>query len=137
MSWAYKALQLSQNYIWFCLWTFTRYNKKGVTRIMTQDEFKNQMSIIALKEKIFKIKGMYNPNLISNLSKEMWDLYLIRESICEQLLELSSKNGISIGKIKDFIKSKIKENKKKLKDEIDEFKIQLIEQSIKEWEEFL
>ncbi|MFX1489842.1 MAG: hypothetical protein ACFFBI_11880 [Promethearchaeota archaeon] len=104
---------------------------------MTQDEFKNQMSIIALKEKIFKIKGMYNPNLISNLSKEMWDLYLIRESICEQLLELSSENGINIGKVKDFIKSKIEENKKKLKDETDEFKIQLIELSIKEWEEFL
>jgi hypothetical protein len=104
---------------------------------MTQDEFKNQMSIIALKEKIFKIKGMYNPNLISNLSKEMWDLYLIRESICEQLLELSSEKGINISKIMDFIKNKIEENKKKLKDETDEFKIQLIELSIKEWEEFL
>ncbi|MFW9865460.1 MAG: hypothetical protein ACFFEN_05110 [Candidatus Thorarchaeota archaeon] len=104
---------------------------------MTQDEFKNQMSIYAIKEKIFKIKGMYNPNLISNLSKEMYDLYLIRESICEQLLKLSSEKEIDIVKIKDFIKMKIKENKEKLKIETKEYEVKLLQLTIREWEEFL
>jgi hypothetical protein len=104
---------------------------------MNEKEIKTQLTIDAIREKVFKIKEMYNPNLISNLSKEMYDLYLIRESICEQLLKLTSEKDIDIGKIKDFIKSKIKENENKLKDETDEVETKLIELNIKEWEEFL
>jgi len=104
---------------------------------MNQKDFRNKLLIDAIREKIFKIKEMYNPNLVSNLSKEMYDLYLIRESICEQLLKLSSERGIDIGKIKDFIKSKIKENENKLKNETDESEAKLIELNIKEWKGFL
>jgi len=104
---------------------------------MNQEDLKNDLSINAIREKIFKIKEMYNPNLVSNLSKEMYDLYLIRESICKQLLKLTSEKDMDIGKIKDFIKIKIKENKEKLKDETDESEAKLIKLNIKEWEEFL
>ena len=104
---------------------------------MGEKDFTNLMSISAIQEKIFKIKERYNPNLIANLSKEMNDLYLIRKSICDQLLELSSKKDADIGKIKKFIKNKIEENKEKLKKETDESKTKLIKLNIEEWEEFL
>ncbi|KKM04147.1 hypothetical protein LCGC14_1767180 [marine sediment metagenome] len=58
---------------------------------MNLDDFKEILSISKIREKIFRIKELYHPNLVKNLSKEAYDLYLIRQSICDQLLELSNK----------------------------------------------
>ncbi len=57
---------------------------------MNLDDFKEILSISKIREKIFRIKELYHPNLVKNLSKEAYDLYLIRQSICDQLLELSN-----------------------------------------------
>ncbi len=79
---------------------------------MSLDDVKKLLSLEGIREKIFKIENMYHPNLVANLSKEMYDLYLIRNSICNQLLELLNQKDIEIDKVHDFIKEKIKNSKK-------------------------
>ncbi|MFW9948237.1 MAG: hypothetical protein ACFFDX_15535, partial [Candidatus Odinarchaeota archaeon] len=83
---------------------------------MSLNDIDKMLSLQAIGEKIFKIKNMYHPSLIANLSKEAYDLYLIRDSICSQLLELLKEKDINIAKLNNFIKSKIGESKKKLKE---------------------
>jgi len=83
---------------------------------MGLDDIKKYLSLEGIREKIFKIEKMYHPDLIANLSKEMYDLYLIRNSICNQLLELLKEKDIDIDKVHDFIKEKIKNSKKRLKE---------------------
>ena len=104
---------------------------------MNSEDLSNLLSINTVREKAQKIKGMYNPNLINHLSKEAFDLYLIRESICNQILEITNEKDIKYGKIIDFVKKKIKENKNQLKQTSDEIELTLIQQIIEEWEEFL
>jgi len=105
--------------------------------IMNSEDLGNLVSINTVREKAQKIKGMYNPNLINHLSKEAFDLYLIRESICNQILEITNEKDNKYGKIIDFVKKKIKENKNQLKQTSDEIELTLIQQIIEEWEEFL
>jgi len=104
---------------------------------MNSEDLSNLLSINTVREKAQKIKGMYNPNLINHLSKEAFDLYLIRESICNQILEITNEKDNKYGKIIDFVKKKIKENKNQLKQTSDEIELTLIQQIIEEWEEFL
>jgi hypothetical protein len=104
---------------------------------MSLDDFKKLLSIQAIEEKIFKMKDMYHPNLIANLSKEAYDLYLIRNSIYDQLLELLKEKDIDIGKVNVFIKKKIKESEGKLKDAKNGKETETIKITIEEWKQFL
>jgi len=104
---------------------------------MGLDDVKKLLSIKMIEEKIFKMKNMYHPNLIVNLSKEACDLYLVRNSICDQLLELLNERDIDISKINDFIKQKIAENKKRLKEAKNGEEADIIKITIEEWEQFL
>jgi hypothetical protein len=88
-------------------------------------------------QKILKIRGMYHPNLVANLSKEAYDIYTVRMSICDQLLEQLDKKGIKFKKIEDFIRDKAKNIKKGLKFAKNGIEADLIKLAIKEWEEFL
>ncbi len=101
------------------------------------DDLRELISLTKIGEKIFKIKEMYHPNLIANLSKEAYDLYLKRMSICNQLLEQLDKKDITIEKIEDFIWKKVKESKERLDKIKNEMETKLIQLSIKEWELFL
>ena len=56
----------------------------------------------------------YNPNLISNLSKEGHDLYLLRKSICEEIFPIVTTPKITIKEVKEHIQDKINETKKLL-----------------------
>ena len=104
---------------------------------MGSDDIKKLLSIKMIEEKIFKIKDMYHPNLIMNLSKKAYDLYLIRNSICDQLLELLKERDLNISKVDGFIKQKIAENKKRLKEAKNAEEAEIIKVTIKEWEQFL
>ena len=104
---------------------------------MNTEDFGNILSINMVREKALKIKGMYNPNLINNLSKEAFDLYLIRESICNQILEITQEKDIKYSKIIGLVNQKIKENKNQLRQTSDEMELTLIQLTIEEWEEFL
>jgi len=104
---------------------------------MSVDDIKKLLSLEGIREKIFKIKDMYNPNLIANLSKEMYELYLIRDSICNQLLELLKEKDIDIDKVQDFIKEKIKNSKKRLKEVNNGIEAEALKATIEEWKQFL
>ncbi|MFX1269435.1 MAG: hypothetical protein ACFFAK_15860 [Promethearchaeota archaeon] len=104
---------------------------------MSLNDINKMLSLQAIEEKVFKIKNMYHPSLITNLSKEAYDLYLIRDSICNQLLELLKEKDIYIGKVNDFIKSKIRESKKRLKEAENEIEVEIIKLTIDEWKQFL
>ena len=104
---------------------------------MSLDGFRKLLSLEGIREKIFKIESMYHPNLIANLSKEAYDLYLIRDSICKQLLELLKEKDIDIDKIHDFIKGKIKNSKKRLKLAKNGIESEAIKATIEEWKQFL
>ena len=104
---------------------------------MSLDDVKNSLSIKAIEEKIFKMKDKYHPNLIANLSKEAYDLYLIRNSIYDQLLELLNEKDIDIGKVNNFIKKKIKKSEKRVKEAKNGKEAETIRISIEEWKQFL
>ena len=103
---------------------------------MDSEDFGNRISIDKLEEKIFKIKEMYHPNLIKNLSKEAYDLYLIRKSVCNELLKVTSEKDIKYSKIVDYIKNEIEKNKERLKNASDPIELTLIQLTIEEWEGF-
>jgi len=104
---------------------------------MSLNDINKMLSLQAIGEKIFKIKNMYHPSLIANLSKEAYDLYLIRDSICNQLLELLKEKDIDISKVNAFINNKIKESTKKLKEAENEIEVETIKLTIEEWKQFL
>jgi len=104
---------------------------------MDSEDFGNRISINKIEEKIFKIKEMYHPNLIKNLSKEAYDLYLIRKSACNELLKLTSENDIKYSKIVEYIRNKIEKNKERLKNASDQLELTLIQLTIEVWEGFL
>lgn len=103
---------------------------------MDSEDFGNRISVNKLEEKIFKIKEMYHPNLIKNLSKEAYDLYLIRKSVCNELLKVTSEKDIKYSKIVDYIKNEIEKNKERLKNASDPIELTLIQLTIEEWEGF-
>jgi len=104
---------------------------------MSLDDVKNILSIQAIEAKIFKMKEMYHPNLIANLSKEAYDLYLIRKSIYDQLLALLDEKDIDIGKITEYIKKKIEQSEKKLKETKNGNEAETLKITIEEWKQFL
>jgi hypothetical protein len=104
---------------------------------MSPEDFGNLVSVNKVREKILKIKERYHPNLIKNLSIDAHNLYLIRDSICNQLLSVTNENEIEYSRIEDFIKQKIKENQEKFKKTSDQTELKLIQLTIEEWEEFL
>jgi hypothetical protein len=95
------------------------------------------LSINAIREKLFKRKSMYNPNLIANLSKEAYDIYLIRKSIHENLVRFMGDKDIHANKVVDFINDQIKKCKNQLKKAQKDIDIKSIKTKIDEWEEFL
>ena len=110
---------------------------KGGPRIMSLDDVKKILSIQAIEEKIYKMKERYHPNLIKNLAKEAYDLYLIRKSIYDQLHALLDEKDIDIRKVNDFIKKKIEQSEKKLKETKNEIEAESIKITIEEWKQFL
>ncbi len=104
---------------------------------MNSEDLGNLLLVNTVREKALKTKGIYHPNLINNLSKEAYDLYLIRESICNQILELTHEKDIKYSKIIDLIKKMIIENKNQLRQTSDKMELTLIQLTIEEWEEFL
>lgn len=104
---------------------------------MDPEDFGNRISINKLEEKIFKIKEMYHPNLIKNLSKEAYDLYLIRKSVCNELLKVTSEKDIKYSKIVEYIKNEIEKNKALFKNASEQIELTLIQLTIEVWEGFL
>jgi hypothetical protein len=104
---------------------------------MVPKNMDNILNIKHIEEKIFKYKSMYHPNLVANLSKEAYDLYLVRTSICDNLLLRLEKNKANYEEILQYIKKQIEESKVKLKNAKNEEESTYFKLSIQEWKTFL
>ena len=104
---------------------------------MTDDNIKELVSLQKIEGRIFKFKSMYHPNLVANLSKEAYDLYVTRNSIGEQLLVELRKKEANLKKINQFINDKILEIEMRLKKETDQFEIDFLKMNLDEWKAFL
>ena len=104
---------------------------------MNLDELKGIFDLDDIRKRIFKIKNIYNPNLISNLSKEMHDRYTIRESMCNDLLSLIEQIEINNEKVKIFIEKRIKDLEEKLRMSQNQEEAQYLQMEIEEWKDFL
>lgn len=100
-------------------------------------DLKKILELKSIEDKIFRFKNKYHPNLITNLSNEAYDLYLIKNSICDQLIEKLKEENITIEKIKEFIKNKIQENKEKLHKTARTMDSEYLQNIISAWETFL
>ena len=57
--------------------------------------------------KIERKLEVYNPNLVSHLSKQFYDKYLIKLKIYNEVLEVLETNDMTQGKIEEFLHKKI------------------------------
>ncbi len=67
----------------------------------------NSFFITDLKVKIERKLEFYNPNLVSHLSKQLYDEYLIKSKIYNEILEVLEINDIPREKIEGFLSKKI------------------------------
>jgi hypothetical protein len=104
---------------------------------MSKDKLDELLTLQKIEEKIFKIKNMYHPNLIANLSTKAYDLYIIRNSISNQLLEELEKENHNFQMIKNFISKKISEIEIRLKNTSNISERNFLKLSIEEWKTFL
>ncbi|MEJ2251494.1 MAG: hypothetical protein P8Y70_17930 [Candidatus Lokiarchaeota archaeon] len=100
-------------------------------------DLKKFLVLKSFEDKIFRFKSKYHPNLITNLSHEAYDLYLIKNSICDKLIEKIKEDNITIEKIKEFIKNQIQENKEKLHKTTRSMDSEYLQNIISAWETFL
>jgi hypothetical protein len=89
-----------------------------------------------LRQKIFGIKEKYHPRLVANLSKEAHDRYLIRYSICKQIVPMVDDTKVSIKDISQFIEGKLRERQEKLRFIENTADFDLIKMAIEEWKGF-
>jgi hypothetical protein len=69
----------------------------------------NMLSVSKIGQKALDKVSNYNPNLIANLSKQAYDLYTIRKSICEEIFPIVTTPEITLSKVKEYIQNKINE----------------------------
>ena len=67
----------------------------------------NSFFITDLKVKIERKLEFYNPNLVSHLSKQLYDEYLIKSKIYNEILEVLETNDITREKIEGILSKKI------------------------------
>ena len=90
--------------------------------------------ITDLKLKIKKKLEDYTPNLISHLSKQMFDEYLIKSEIYNEFLEVLEINNINQEKIEEFLNKKIKLTMELIKNTINKEDIKKNKLIIEEYE---
>jgi len=76
----------------------------------------NSFFITDLKVKIERKLEFYNPNLVSHLSKQLYDEYLIKSKIYNEILEVLETNDITREKIEGFLIKKINLTNELIKD---------------------
>jgi hypothetical protein len=81
--------------------------------------------------------AMYNPYLIANLSKEAYDLYVIRKEISEYIFSLITIQGMTMDKFKNKMHEEIKKVKNMQKMAESEEEKAFLELKIKELGDYL
>ncbi len=70
-------------------------------------DIRDSFFISDLKMKIERKLEVYNPNLVSHLSKQLYDECLIKLKIYNEVLEVLESDGITQGKIETFFCTKL------------------------------
>ena len=82
---------------------------------MEKNKILDILSVSKIGQKALEKVSKYNPNLIANLSKQAYDLYIIRKNICEEIFPIVTTPEISLSKVKEYIQNKINEAQNLLK----------------------
>ena len=93
--------------------------------------------ITDLKMKIERKIEFYNPNLISHLSKQSYNEYLIKLKIYNEVLEVLETNEITRGKIEGFLHKKINLTNELIKNTKNEEDIKKYNLIIEEYENLI
>ena len=78
-------------------------------KAMDKNKILDMLSVSKIGQKALNKISNYNPNLIANLSKQAYDLYLIRKNICEEIFPIITTPEITFGKVEEYITNKINE----------------------------
>ena len=100
-------------------------------------EVNNALYITKLTEKAFRTIEMYNPNLVSNLSREAYDLYTVRKDVAERILAFTEKLDKNQAEVREYLKSEIKAVETLLEKEENPETRRLLEMKIGELKEYL
>jgi len=76
---------------------------------MEKNKILDILSVSKIGQKALEKVSKYNPNLIANLSKQAYDLYIIRKNICEEIFPIVTTPEITLSKVKEYIQNKINE----------------------------
>ena len=76
---------------------------------MEKNKILDMLSVSKIGQKALDKVSRYNPNLIANLSKQAYDLYIIRKNICEEIFPIVTTPEITLSKVKEYIQNKINE----------------------------
>ena len=82
---------------------------------MEKNRILDMLSVSKIGQYALDKVSKYNPNLIANLSKQAYDLYIIRKNICEEIFPIVTTPEISLSKVKEYIQNKINEAQNLLK----------------------
>ena len=104
---------------------------------MKDSEIVDIVSISKIGQKALDKVSNYNPNLIANLSKQAYDLYIIRKNICEEIFPIITTRKITLSKVKEHIQKKINEAQNLLDETKSEEEKELINLRIKELKDLL
>lgn len=94
----------------------------------------NSFFITNLKMKIERKLEVYNPNLVTHLSKQLYDEYLIKLKIYNELLEFLETIDLTQEKIEEFLLNKIKLTNELIKNTKIEAEIKRSSLILKEYE---
>jgi Glu-tRNA(Gln) amidotransferase subunit E-like FAD-binding protein len=70
----------------------------------------DMLLVSKIGQKALNKVSTYNPNLIANLSKQAYDLYMIRKNICEEIFPVVTTPKITLSKVKEYIQNMINES---------------------------
>ena len=93
--------------------------------------------ILDLKMKIEKKLEVYNPNLKAHLSNQLYDEYLIKSRIYNEILELLETIDITRERIEEFLLKKIELSNKIIKNTKIEAEIEKNSLIVKEYQDLI
>jgi hypothetical protein len=104
---------------------------------MEKENIQEFLSVSKIGDKALSKIAMYNPNLIANLSKEGYDLYIIRKQVCEFIFPLMTTKDMTVSKLKKIIQEEI-ERVENLKEGVDSLEEKnFLDLKIEELEDYL
>ncbi|MHA1105288.1 MAG: hypothetical protein ACTSPN_06150 [Promethearchaeota archaeon] len=104
---------------------------------MNKENLGEILAVSKIGDRALNKIAKYNPNLISNLSKEAYDLYIVRKQICEYIFSLVTTQGMTLDNLKKILFEKITKVKDMRKHADSEEEREFLELKIEELEDYL